>query len=315
MTDNHKTINIELQSIYDIYPLYKAVYGRPQFYKSYDNWKLLQAMDTYSGVSGKDFGANLKGLNILETFAGQSEHKDDFLRECPFPINSYRTMDIHGDGRDVWKGDACLDTYPDNADIIVAHYHSLPCILPKDGYTSRQLIVEMFKRVHEALTKSGGIFFLHVGDPDASEGINDFAANNMLQHYIPQFSPLRSAFKEHQFGLQENLLLEFYEDSYYDLVRCTQISTIRADLIGDDVTLNITIKDKWEQRMWAYWEIMDCAVEAGFVAEGIHPFHVPDLKLNRYDEAIYLCDKIVSKNKQTKLNVPTDILFSVERGA
>ncbi|QJT70811.1 hypothetical protein GR7B_00013 [Vibrio phage vB_VcorM_GR7B] len=296
--------------IYDVYPLYGLMYGRPQFYKSYDNWKLLQALDTYKQL--KDSSIGTPSLKVFETFAGISEHREDFIRVCPYPVREYQTMDIIKSSPDVWQGDACLDEYPEDCDIIVAHYHSLPCILPNKDYTARELVVSMFKRVKEALDKSGGIFFLHVGDPDGGSGVLNHVETKVSKRYIESHHPIRDYLEQ---GGTSSLYMESTESSEYDLWTNTMKTWLKFRFYTDETKSaqisRINVEQPWTQRIWSYYEVLECAAEAGFTQDNTMCFNVPERSLNRYEYGINLVDLDVTSDSKLHTKVPTDILFHV----
>lgn len=251
---------VKIPHIYAHYALYQLMYGREL------DTKVFEAI--HSGVAAEHFFLNSmkkKGeLNILELFAGRSEHKQFFMQSCKVPVNKYDCLDNQPDAivPGVVLGDAVTSKYPGNYNFIIAHYYSLSSCI-----TSRSELVALFKNIYKNLRSNGkeGGFFFHLS-PNGYQSalLNVGEPVKQFDFYIPIGHPIRALYGIDPYERDCVVVSDILRD--YNRVTCINADRIKNTtlVVKGKVKVKFVIENPFLFRYWSEPEVVDIALEAGF---------------------------------------------------
>lgn len=270
-----KTSHVE--SLYDWYPLYKALYGRGPEIKQFEVSKLVYALnDLFTEV-----GSTWK-LNLLEAFAGQSEH-EVFVR-ARLPIKQYYLLDIkEQDNPNVITGDVAEFKLPDDVNGVVAYFNSLTQLRDNAGVHSRQKLVDMFGNILPQLqavkSKHPRFFYFHLGERFDGDGFVSENADYSTSMNMPLTPDHPEMFELAGAKPYKDLVeLSFDAVCHYDRFDCTMYQHVENCVLsknGKPVHRFTTGEKYFSFRRWHEQEVVDIVKQAcpGLTANNFRFFH------------------------------------------
>lgn len=252
-------MSLKVNHVYELYPLYLAMYGRPRHTKAYDSLTACIAVERWA------YANEITKLNVLELFAGKSEHREHFEAQFAMPerLSKYQTLDLHADpSTEVIKGNALnYDFKPHN--VVLAFYYSLGTTFIQGQVDPRQKLDEFTANLYQTTPKHSCAFF-HISDGNQKDAMNYVCHSHDGTEY-PLFinHPLL-----HTFGLHGHpgMLRVWGHKTYdrltsntYEHIKVAKVYDAHGTLLGD-----IKVKEPFVQRFWTEPEIVDSFRVAGF---------------------------------------------------
>ena len=187
---------MKINHVYEFYPLYLALYGRPHHTKAYDSLTACIAVERWA------YTQEITKLNVLELFAGKSEHKEHFEAQFAMPerLAKYQTLDLHADpSTEVIKGDALTYDYKQH-NVVFAFYYSLGTTFIQGHVDPRQKLDEFTSNLYRTMPSDSCAFF-HISDGNQKDAMNyvcyshdgteyPLFINHLLQHFGVVVTPV-----------------------------------------------------------------------------------------------------------------------------
>lgn len=206
------------------------------------------------------------GLDVLELFSGNSEHKKYFLDQAKFKVGSYKCIDIvPQDSTDVVVADVRKDKLP-KAHLIVGYYLSANSIMDDSYKPTRKIMLETFRNIHASL-KPDGAFVLDFF-PNGNSCLESLNADPEQVHdfRIPYFHSMRTLVKFPESGRE--LRLKYKSVETYDRKGLFCDETLSNILVyspdNKKTVARITLNLPLRQRYWTEPELVEIAKEVGF---------------------------------------------------
>lgn len=271
-----------MKHVYEEYDLYKIIYGREPEFKLFDVAVFSSILDYYQSLLERQID-----FNILEPFAGKSEHKDFWKYFPQHSILSYKTMDIiPNDNPDVICDDIKTATFID-INLVVAYYYSLRFVKDENGNHSDQAMTQMFRNLYKNLAPTKGACIFHIGVP------TNLLPSTLVNIFVPFDSPLYKTYNKEPFKYE--LYIEGFMKTKYSHENKTYTDYLDLTLVDSDE--NIVQKldlAPFSYRQWEADEIIEIAKSQGFETIGFNSTmfghtHISDYKQDDNNITELLC--------------------------
>lgn len=301
-------LHIEVDNIYDCYPLYYELYSRSKRYKKSECAGAVEAMKSLAEYNNKIGGIDFQsvGFNILEILSGRGDHQPLFPSVDPFKINKYLNLDIRPhDSADFVQGNAINYIAPAELGInfIVGFFFSASTITDTNGVHSRKVLLDLFKNMKANLPRGGGFLL------DFSPGGYETSISTMVPvdtHYQVDIQP----------GAELRTLCKINEDdpcivSYMRRVEYDRNTSTVYDYFsypfeiwaGGEKYAEIRVKEPLTQRYVSEPELVDIAAEAGFGEIQLFNFSHPKGPYVKLPMRYSINSEIVNADKLMATNI------------
>lgn len=250
---------LNINHVYELYPLYEAIYGAPLHNKCFGALTACIAVERWIQEN------NVTGvLNVLELFAGNGEHKFPFLQQFKSPNTLvYKELDLYGTTdmvKGTIKGDALTYNYKHH-NVILAYYYSLATTFIQGNVDARKQLDLFTQNLYNTMSENSCAFF-HISDATIQDSFNFCARHHHTE--VPLY--INHSLLQHLGYKNITGYLTLKSERYYDRFTCSTIEHIEYVnvYVEDRLVKTITVKEPFIQRLWQETEIVDSFRLAGF---------------------------------------------------